>query len=79
MVRPREGVSDPEGDALGDRLRRKGIGGVSRVRSGKCWEIYLEADSKEQAAALARQIYGGPPMVNPVKDDAQLLTIEEIR
>lgn len=79
VVYPREGVSDPEGDTLDGRLKRKGIQGVRKVRSGRYWEIFVEADSKEQAEASARQIYTGPPMVNPVKDQAQLLAIEEVR
>lgn len=77
VVRPREGVSDPEGDTLGDRLKRKGILGVTKVRSGRYWEVFVEANSREQAEAWVRQIYTSPPMVNPVKDDAQLLMIEE--
>ncbi len=79
VVRAREGVSDPEGDTLSWRLKRKGIPGVVRARSGRYWEIYLEADSREQAEELVRQIYTSPPMMNPVKDNAQLLTIEEVR
>ena len=79
VVRPREGVSDPEGETLSRRLERKGILGVNKVRSGKYWEVYLESNSREGAEELARQIYGGPPMMNPVKDDAHLLTIEEVR
>lgn len=59
------------------RLKRKGVGGVRRVRSGRYWEIYVEAHSKEQAEDLAKQIYTTPPLVNPVKDDVQLLAIEE--
>ena len=79
VVRPREGVSDPEGETLGSRLRRKGIHGLDKVRSGKYWEVYLEANSKQEAEERARQIYGSPPMMNPVKDDAQVLIIEEAR
>ena len=79
VVRPREGVSDPEGETLNRRLERKGIVGVNKVRSGKYWEVYLESTSREEAEELARQIYSGPPMMNPVKDDAHLLTIEEVR
>ena len=79
VVRPREGVSDPEGETLSRRLERKGILGVNKVRSGKYWEVYLESNSREGAEELARQIYSGPPMMNPVKDDAHLLTIEEVR
>ena len=70
-------MSDPEGDTLSGRLKRKGIAGVKRARSGRYWEIYVEADSKEQAEASAKQIYTAPPLVNPVKDDVQLLAIEE--
>ena len=79
VVRPREGVSDPEGETLSRRLKRKGIQGLNKIRSGKYWEIYLESNSKEEAEELARQIYGGPPTMNPVKDDAQVLAIEEAR
>ncbi len=79
VVRPREGVSDPEGETLSGRLKRKGISGVTRVRSGRYWEIYIEANSREQAEAWVRQIYTSPPMVNQVKDDSQLLAIEEVR
>ncbi len=79
VVRPREGVSDPEGETLSRRLERKGVLGVNKVRSGKYWEVYLESNSREEAEELTRQIYSGPPMMNPVKDDAHLLTIEEVR
>jgi len=78
VVHPREGVTDPEGDTLRNRLKRKGIPGINRVRSGRYWEIILEANSREQAEASARQIYAGPPLVNPVKDDVQFLTLEEV-
>lgn len=77
VVRPREGVSDPEGETLSVRLKRKGTYGLSKVRSGKYWEVYLEAASSEEAEERARQISSSPPMMNPVKDDAQLLTVEE--
>jgi phosphoribosylformylglycinamidine (FGAM) synthase PurS component len=79
VVRPREGVSDPEGETLSLRLKRKGIHGLDKVKSGKYWEVYVEASSREEAEERARQISGGPPMMNPVKDDAQVLTIEEVR
>ena len=79
VVRSREGVSDPEGETLSGRLKRKGISGVTRVRSGRYWEIYIDANSREQAEAWIQQIYTTPPMMNPVKDDSQLLTIEEVR
>ena len=78
VVRPREGVSDPEGETLSLRLKRKGIQGLSRIRSGKYWEVYLESSSREEAEERARQIYGGPPTMNPVKDDAQVISIEEV-
>jgi phosphoribosylformylglycinamidine (FGAM) synthase PurS component len=78
VVRPREGVTDPEGDTLSLRLKRKGIQGLNRIRSGKYWEVYIESNSREEAEERARQIYGGPPTMNPVKDDAQVLAIEEV-
>ena len=78
VVRPREGVSDPEGETLSLRLKRKGIQGLSRIRSGKYWEVYLESSSREEAEERTRQIYGGPPTMNPVKDDTQVIAIEEV-
>ena len=79
VVRPREGVSDPEGETLSMRLKRKGIHGLSKIKSGKYWEVYLEANSRKEAEERAQQIYGGPPMMNPVKDNVQVLTFEEIK
>jgi phosphoribosylformylglycinamidine (FGAM) synthase PurS component len=79
VVRPREGVSDPEGETLSRRLKRKGIQGLNKIRSGKYWEVYIESSSREEAEERARQIYGGPPTMNPVKDDAQVLSIEEVQ
>ncbi len=77
LVYPKRGISDPEGEALHNRLRRKGLTKISQVRSGKYWEVYFEAESREAALSYLEKAYLSPPMVNPVKDDPQLLALEE--
>jgi phosphoribosylformylglycinamidine (FGAM) synthase PurS component len=77
LVYPKRGISDPEGEALHNRLRRKGLTEISQVRSGKYWEVYFEAESREAALSYLEKVYLSPPMVNPVKDDPQLLALEE--
>jgi len=45
----KEGVLDPQGDAVKKSLHVLDFSGVSEVRIGKYVEVWLEADNKEQA------------------------------
>ncbi len=79
MVYPKKGISDPEGDTLRERLVRKGITRISSVRSGRYWEVSFNAESREDAIAYIRTAYLNPPMINPVKDESELLALEEVK
>lgn len=78
VVYLKRGISDPEGDILCARLTRKGFSEISLVRSGKYWEIYFEAASREEALSYLKKVYLSPPVINPIKDEPQLLALEEL-
>ncbi|MFH0848554.1 MAG: phosphoribosylformylglycinamidine synthase subunit PurS [archaeon] len=78
VVYLKSGISDPEGDILCARLIRRGFGEISQVRSGKYWEVYLEAASREEALTYLEKVYLGPPVTNPIKDEPKLLALEEL-
>ncbi|MEM2850834.1 MAG: phosphoribosylformylglycinamidine synthase subunit PurS [Candidatus Bathyarchaeia archaeon] len=78
-ISPKRGLFDPEGEELLNRLKRKGCSDVLAVRSGKYWELIIEADSKEDAIKRVTQIYSNPPVTNPVKDEPTLIDLEEIK
>ncbi len=78
VIYPKRGISDPEGDTLRARLLRKGFASISQVRSGKYWEIHFDASSREEALSYLKRLYLNPPMINPIKDEPQLLALEEV-
>lgn len=77
VVYPKRGISDPEGDVLCARLTRKGLTKISKVSSGRYWEVSFDADSNEEALSYIERVYLNPPMVNPIKDETRLLSLEE--
>ncbi len=78
VVAPKKGLSDPEGETVRDRLRRKKFSKLRRVRSGKYWEVEFEAASRDEAISYIAGVYTAPPLVNPVKDAAMLVGLEEM-
>lgn len=66
FVRLKEGIADPEGDTVGESLRDLGYR-VAGVRSGKVYEIILEAESLERASRILEEICDRL-LANPVKD-----------
>lgn len=79
VVSPRKGVSDPEGDTVCSRLRRKGNSKILRVRSGKYWEIEFESGTREEAETYVNKVSNSPPLMNQIKDDSELLELEEVK
>ncbi len=67
-VTPRPVVNDPAGLSIADALRQLGFGNVVGVRTGKYFEIELQADDRaraeEQADQMCRRL-----LVNPVVED----------
>jgi phosphoribosylformylglycinamidine synthase PurS subunit len=49
---PKDGVSDPQGEAVKGGLLSLGHSGVNRVRVGRHIEVSVEADSADAAEAL---------------------------
>jgi len=50
LVRPKEGILDPQGDAVGASLRTLGFG-ISDARVGRLVEVDVEAGTVEEARA----------------------------
>ncbi len=61
-------VNDPAGLSIADALRQLGFGNVAAVRTGKYFEVELQADDRaraeEQADQMCRRL-----LVNPVVED----------
>jgi phosphoribosylformylglycinamidine synthase PurS subunit len=51
LVRPKEGILDPQGQAVGNSLRQLGFA-VADARVGRLVELELEVDDSDQAREL---------------------------
>ncbi len=65
VVMPKEGVNDPEGEAILGGLRDLGYETVARVRSGKRFQVMLAADDEAHAVSLATSM-ADRLLANPV-------------
>lgn len=55
LVRPKEGILDPQGDAIARSLA--GLGYPTRgVRAGRVFDLELEVETAEEAERVAREI-----------------------
>jgi phosphoribosylformylglycinamidine synthase len=69
-VRPREGILDPQGEAL--RRSLTGLGyGVSEVRAGKVFDLEVEAADEADARRIADEI-SERVLSNPLIEDYQV-------
>ena len=55
VVRPKEGILDPQGDAVGHSLRKLGFD-VSSVRIGRVIVLELSASDREEAQTQVRRM-----------------------
>ena len=75
-VKPKPGVLDPQGKAIGNALAGLGFTGIGEVRQGKLIELDLaETDpirARERVEAMCREL-----LANPVIEDytVELVTI----
>jgi phosphoribosylformylglycinamidine synthase PurS subunit len=70
IVKPKEAVLDPQGNAVRDAMRHLGMPEVRSVRIGKYMEIDVEgskADLEKRLHALCRDL-----LSNPVIEDYEL-------
>jgi phosphoribosylformylglycinamidine synthase len=56
LVEPKEGVNDPQGEAIRGGLRSLGYDGVSRVRSGRYFQVTIDAPDLDSAVAAAESM-----------------------
>ena len=63
LVRPKEGILDPQGQAVGNSLRQLGFG-VTDSRVGRLVEVELEAsdpkEARRQVERMCEQLLANP-------------------
>lgn len=74
-VMPRTGLLDPQGQAVEHALTALGFEETTAVRVGRAIEMAVDAGSRDEAEARARQMCD-KLLANPVTED-YLLDIEE--
>ncbi len=68
LIRPKQGILDPQGKAVHGALPRLGVEGVSGVRQGKRFELEVEGElTAERHAELHR--VAETLLSNPVIED----------
>jgi phosphoribosylformylglycinamidine synthase len=72
---PRDGLLDPQGQAVEHALTALGFEEAGAVRVGRAIELDVSADSRDAAEACARQMCD-KLLANPVTED-YLLQVEE--
>ena len=68
-------VNDPQGLAIRGGLHSLGYDGVASVRAGKFIEVWLEAESAEEAQRLAEEM-SDQLLANPVIEDYSVAIVE---
>jgi phosphoribosylformylglycinamidine synthase PurS subunit len=76
IVKPKEAVLDPQGNAVRDAMRHLGMPEVRSVRIGK----YMEIDVDGEELHLEKRLHGlcRDLLSNPVIEDYELQTTENI-
>jgi phosphoribosylformylglycinamidine synthase subunit PurS len=69
LIRPKEGILDPQGKAVERALPALGFEDVSHVRVGRMVE--LEAGNEEEIAALCEKL-----LANPLIEDFEIEAVE---
>ena len=68
LIRPKEGILDPQGKAIEGALGHLGFDGVAGVRQGKCFEIELaesdRAKAKDQVKAMCEKLIANTVIEN---------------
>jgi phosphoribosylformylglycinamidine synthase len=69
LIRPKQGILDPQGKAVERALPALGFEGVSEVRVGRMVE--LEADSAERLPELCEKL-----LANPLVEDYEIVEVD---
>jgi phosphoribosylformylglycinamidine synthase len=71
LVRPRDGILDPQGQAIDRSLQ--GLGYASRgVRAGKVFDVELDAPDRSAAESQAREL-AAKVLTNPLIEDFEVV------
>ena len=70
LVRPKEGILDPEGDAVGQSLRKLGFE-VATARVGRVIDLELEADDVDAARSEIERMCG-ELLANPLIESFEI-------
>ena len=69
LIRPKEGILDPQGQAVERALPALGFSGVSGVRVGRMVE--LEVEDPDRVADMCERL-----LANPLIEDYEVLLVE---
>jgi phosphoribosylformylglycinamidine synthase subunit PurS len=69
LIRPKEGILDPQGQAVERALPALGFGGVANVHVGRLVE--LDVDDASQVPEMCERL-----LANPLIEDYEVLTVE---
>jgi phosphoribosylformylglycinamidine synthase len=69
LIRPKEGILDPQGQAVERALPALGFDGVSNVRVGRLVE--LDVEDASQVRAMCERL-----LANPLIEDYEVLVVE---
>ncbi len=71
LVRPKQGILDPQGQAVERALPALGFSGVSNVHVGRL--IELDVEDPDQLPAMCERL-----LANPLIEDFEVLTAEAV-
>jgi len=69
LIRPKEGILDPQGQAVERALPALGFEGVANVHVGRLVE--LDVESADQVPEMCERL-----LANPLIEDYEVLTVE---
>jgi phosphoribosylformylglycinamidine synthase PurS subunit len=78
VVLPKNGVSDPQGEAVKSGLGLLGIGGVDRIRVGRHLEVDVAADDEAAARSIATTM-SEKLLANLVIEQFRIDSIQELQ
>ncbi len=76
QVTAREGLADPQNEAVRETLRRLGFSEIENCRIGRWIVLDLNCKTPEAALSKAREMCDRL-LINPIMEDAQLSILEE--
>jgi len=73
LVRPKDGILDPQGDAVGHSLRKLGFD-VAGARVGRVIDLELDADDADAARAEIERMCG-ELLANPLIESFEIIRL----